>query len=219
MCLAPSKQGGIIITDSVVLWWLSFASFSPSLSLSLSSGIPQELWACQLAASHRPLKALCPVPCPSHTPSRPLSRTLLTPRPLGKIQSSHQRVTESSIQTTNCSHTHTNTHIQIHTHAHIHTHACLCCLMTGGGRHGKHDHSDRFPRDKLLSDRFTVSDWQVEVPKTTSIHNSLANWLPPASSHSKEEEEYNKEDAEWIAARYSNQSARKLSFSFGLKSR
>ncbi len=114
-----------------------------------SPGIPQEWWTCQLAASRHPLKALCPAPCPSHTPSHLLSHTLLMPRPPDKIQSSHQRATESSIRTTNCSHTHTNTH------KHTHTHTCLCCLVTGGGLHGNRDHSDKFPSDKLLSDRFT----------------------------------------------------------------
>lgn len=164
----------------------------PCISLCrhlFSPGILPEWWTCQLVACRHLLKALCPAPCPSHTPSRPLSHTLLTPRPLDKTQSSHQRATESSIRTTNCSHIHINTH--------THTHACLCCLDGNRGQ------SDEFPSwQVVIRQVHRVSDWQFEVPITIDSQLS-GNWFPAASSHSKEEEEDDKEDneEEWMAVR------------------
>lgn len=117
---------------SLIYMLILMTQFCASLT-PLHSGILQVWSTCQLVASHHLLKASYPVLSPSHTLSHLLSHTLLMPPPLDKILSSHQRATESSIQTTNCSHTHSHVCPVLSCDWRIMARSYLvtCCYQTG----------------------------------------------------------------------------------------
>ena len=148
MCLALWSKRGHTIVIVVVLWWLSPACLSVALSslqVSSRSGEPASWWPPASCWRHRAQRRapLTHPPAPCRTPSpRPVPRTKHSQATRGRQRATSERPTVATF-----THTHTHTHTHIHTHAH--THACLRCLDGSRGQ------SDEFPRDMLLSDRFT----------------------------------------------------------------
>lgn len=157
---------------------------------SLSSGIPQEWLICQLAAFHRQWRALCPAPCPSHTPFRLRYHIHHMHHLQDKILSSHQRETESSIQMNNCSRR-TARKKQPLMHSHIHM---PCFPITRRWLAW-------WPNSKRQSVHFT----NIGSSQLMQRLNSLTIGLISAGSHSREEE-YDKGHKKgcWLV-RYLNQ--------------